>query len=125
VRAPGRKCGSIQLHVEIPRLIARHERHHSRRQHALNLEHHLGELSHKPGAFAGSKPLAQWRATPDAAAAAAVLLAISIPRNTASWGAKTSGSSSRQQSAARAQMATRCYRRRRCLGLSPRFDSTP
>src|SRR5271166_1758452 len=53
------------LHVEIRhagRLVARHERCHSRRQHVLDLEHYLDVLSHKPGAFAGSKPLAQWRA---------------------------------------------------------------
>jgi hypothetical protein len=28
----------------------------------LNLEHYLDVLRHKPGAFAGSKPLSQWRA---------------------------------------------------------------
>jgi hypothetical protein len=28
----------------------------------LDLEHYLDVLSHEPGAFAGSKPLAQWRA---------------------------------------------------------------
>jgi hypothetical protein len=28
----------------------------------LDLEHYLDVLGHKPGAFAGSKPLAQWRA---------------------------------------------------------------
>nr|WP_294530765.1 hypothetical protein [uncultured Rhodopila sp.] len=28
----------------------------------LDLEHYLDVLSHKPGAFAGSKPLAQWSA---------------------------------------------------------------
>jgi len=53
------------LHVEIwhaGRLVGRHERCHSRRQHVLDLEHYLDVLSHKPGAFAGSKPLAQWRA---------------------------------------------------------------
>jgi transposase len=53
------------LHVELwhgGRLIGRHERCHSRRQHVLDLEHYLDVLSHKPGAFAGSKPLAQWRA---------------------------------------------------------------
>jgi transposase len=52
------------LHVEIwhgGRRIARHERCHSRRQHVLDLEHYLDVLSHKPGGFAGSKPLAQWR----------------------------------------------------------------
>jgi hypothetical protein len=53
------------LHVELwhaGRRVARHERCHSRRQHVLDLEHYLDVLSHKPGAFAGSKPLAQWRA---------------------------------------------------------------
>jgi transposase len=53
------------LHVEIwhgGRRIARHERCHRRRQHVLDLEHYLDVLSHKPGAMAGSKPLAQWRA---------------------------------------------------------------
>ena len=53
------------LHVEVwhaGRLIARHERCHSRRQHVLDLEHYLDVLSYKPGAFAGSTPLAQWRA---------------------------------------------------------------
>jgi hypothetical protein len=53
------------LHVEVwhaGRRIARHERCHSRRQHVLDLEHYLDVFSHKPGAFAGSKPLAQWRA---------------------------------------------------------------
>ena len=54
------------LHVEIwhgGKEIARHERCHGRRQHVLDLEHYLDALSHKPGAFAGSKPLAQWRAS--------------------------------------------------------------
>ena len=53
------------LHVEVwhgGRRIARHERCHSRRQHVLDLEHYLDVLGHKPGAMAGSKPLAQWRA---------------------------------------------------------------
>jgi hypothetical protein len=52
------------LHVEVwhsGRRVARHERCHRRRQHVLDLEHYLEVLSHKPGAFAGSKPLAQWR----------------------------------------------------------------
>jgi transposase len=52
------------LHVEVwhaGRRIARHERCHGRRQHVLDLEHYLDVLSHKPGAFAGSRPLAQWR----------------------------------------------------------------
>ncbi len=52
-------------HVELwhgGRRIARHERCHSRRQQVLDLEHYLDVLTHKPGAMAGSKPLAQWRA---------------------------------------------------------------
>jgi len=52
------------LHVEIwhaGRRIARHERCHRRRQYVLDLEHYLDVLRHKPGAFAGSKPLEQWR----------------------------------------------------------------
>ncbi len=52
------------LHVELwhaGRRVARHERCHQRRQHVLDLEHYLDVLGHKPGAFAGSKPLAQWR----------------------------------------------------------------
>ena len=66
VRAGARVEARVHpLHVEVwhaGRLIARHERCHSRRQHVLDLEHYLDVLSHKPGAFAGSKPLAQWRA---------------------------------------------------------------
>jgi transposase len=52
------------LHVELwyaGRRIARHERCHSRRQQVLDLDHYLDVLGHKPGAFAGSKPLEQWR----------------------------------------------------------------
>jgi transposase len=51
-------------HVEIfhrNRQIARHERCYQCRQQVLDLEHYLDVLAHKPGAFAGSKPLAQWR----------------------------------------------------------------
>lgn len=44
------------------KLAARHERCYSRRQQILDLEHYLEILERKPGAFAGSKPLAQWRA---------------------------------------------------------------
>jgi hypothetical protein len=66
VRAGARVEARVHpLHVEIwhtGRVVARHERCHSRRQHVLDLEHYLDVLSHKPGAFAGSKPLAQWRA---------------------------------------------------------------
>ena len=65
IRAGSRVEARIRpLHVEIwhaGRLIARHERCHRRRQHVLDLDHYLDVLSHKPGAFAGSKPLAQWR----------------------------------------------------------------
>jgi transposase len=42
--------------------VARHERCYSRRQKLLDLEHYLEALSRKPGALAGSTPLAQWRA---------------------------------------------------------------
>ena len=52
------------LHIEIwhgGQQVARHERCYRRRQHVLDLEHYLDVLSHKPGALAGSKPLAQWR----------------------------------------------------------------
>jgi transposase len=42
--------------------IAEHERNYGRYQEILDLEHYLEVLEHKPGAFAGSKPLAQWRA---------------------------------------------------------------
>jgi len=53
------------LHVEIwrgGRLMVRHERCHSRHQHVLDLEHYLDVVGHKPGAFGGSRPRAQWRA---------------------------------------------------------------
>jgi len=42
--------------------IACHERSFGRHQKVLNLEHYLDALSRKPGAFAGSTPLKQWRA---------------------------------------------------------------
>ena len=41
--------------------VARHERCYSRQQWILNLEHYLDVLQQKPGAFAGSTPLQQWR----------------------------------------------------------------
>jgi len=41
--------------------VARHERSYSKRQEVLNLEHYLGVLEQKPGAFAHSKALAQYR----------------------------------------------------------------
>jgi hypothetical protein len=43
------------------RCIARHERCDGRQQEILDLEHYLDVLEHKPGALAGSTPLAQWR----------------------------------------------------------------
>jgi hypothetical protein len=43
------------------RCVASHERCYGRYQEVLNLEHYLDVLLHKPGALAGSKPLAQWR----------------------------------------------------------------
>jgi len=45
------------------RCVATHERHYGRYQEVLDLEHYLDVLAHKPGAFAGSTPLAQWRRT--------------------------------------------------------------
>ena len=51
-------------HVEVwheGRCVARHERCCSRRQQVLDLEHYLDVLDRKPGALAGSTPLAQWR----------------------------------------------------------------
>jgi transposase len=44
------------------RCAARHERCYGRRQEVLDLEHYLDALERKPGALAGSTPLAQWRA---------------------------------------------------------------
>jgi len=41
--------------------VARHERCYERGQQILNLEHYLEVLERKPGAWAGSTPLAQWR----------------------------------------------------------------
>ena len=42
--------------------VAQHERCFQRQQKILNLEHYLEALTKKPGAFAGSTPLEQWRA---------------------------------------------------------------
>jgi len=41
--------------------VACHERCYERGQQILNLEHYLEVLERKPGALAGSTPLAQWR----------------------------------------------------------------
>lgn len=43
------------------RPVARHERCYERGQQVLDLEHYLDVLERKPGALAGSTPLAQWR----------------------------------------------------------------
>ena len=43
-------------------IVARHERCFDRQQKILNLEHYLEALTKKPGAFASSTPLEQWRA---------------------------------------------------------------
>ena len=43
------------------RCIARHERCYERNQQVLELEHYLDVLERKPGALAGSQPLAAWR----------------------------------------------------------------
>jgi hypothetical protein len=43
------------------RLVAQHERSYRRGQQILDLEHYLDVLERKPGALAGSTPLAQWR----------------------------------------------------------------
>lgn len=52
-------------HVELwheGRCVATHERCYGHHQEILDLEHYLDVLERKPGALAGSKPLAQWRA---------------------------------------------------------------
>jgi hypothetical protein len=51
---------TIELSHEGKR-VAVHERCYGRHQEVLELEHYLDALEHKPGAFAGSKPLEQWR----------------------------------------------------------------
>src|SRR4029434_6408523 len=43
------------------RSVARYARSYGRHQEVLDLEHYLDVLERKPGAFAGSKPLEQWR----------------------------------------------------------------
>jgi transposase len=43
------------------RCVAWHPRSYGRHQEVLDLAHYLDVLEHKPGALAGSKPLAQWR----------------------------------------------------------------
>jgi hypothetical protein len=65
--APGTKVEARigASHVELwhaSTCVARHERCYRRRQQILDLEHYLDVLERKPGALAGSTPLAQWRA---------------------------------------------------------------
>ena len=64
--APGTKAqikltaATVEVWYE-GRCVAQHARCYGRYQHVLDLEHYLDVLEHKPGAFAGSKPLEQWR----------------------------------------------------------------
>jgi hypothetical protein len=53
-------AGSVEL-CHQGRCVARHERNYSRQQKILDLEHYLDVPVRKPGALAGSTPLAQWR----------------------------------------------------------------
>src|SRR5262249_30448246 len=43
------------------RRVARHARCYGRHQEVLDLDHYLDALARKPGALAGSTPLARWR----------------------------------------------------------------
>src|SRR5207248_7826752 len=63
---PGTRCQArlLPAYVEIwqeRECVARHERSFGRYQQVLELEHYLDVLVKKPGAFAGSTPLQQWR----------------------------------------------------------------
>jgi len=63
---PGTVCLArlLPAYVEIwqeRECVARHERSFGRYQQVLELEHYLDVLVKKPGAFAGSTPLQQWR----------------------------------------------------------------
>ncbi len=55
------RSGVVEVHKD-NRLVAFHVREHGRHQHILELEHYLDVLGRKPGALAGSTPLAQARA---------------------------------------------------------------
>jgi transposase len=64
--APGSRVTAVvsPILVEIlhdNKRVARHERCYGRGHEVLNLEHYLDVLERKPGAMAGSTPLAQWR----------------------------------------------------------------
>ena len=54
------RAGQVEIWQE-GRLAACHVRCYGRGQQILELEHYLDVLGHKPGALAGSIPLAQWR----------------------------------------------------------------
>ncbi|MGI5837738.1 MAG: IS21 family transposase [Chloroflexota bacterium] len=53
-------ASNVELMYE-GRCVAKHERCYGHNQEILDLEHYLDVLERKPGALAGSKPLAQWR----------------------------------------------------------------
>lgn len=55
-------ASAVDLYYE-GRRVASHERCYCHQQEVLDLEHYLDVLERKPGALAGSKPLAQWRAS--------------------------------------------------------------
>ena len=64
--APGTKVevrsGAIRVEIwREGRCLAWHERSYGRYEQKLNLEHYLTALGRKPGTFAGSSPLKQWR----------------------------------------------------------------
>lgn len=54
------RAGQVEIWQE-GRLAAKHQRCYGRGRQILELEHYRDVLSHKPGAFAGSIPLVQWR----------------------------------------------------------------
>lgn len=64
--APG-TCVEVRVYAAMVEVwhegqrVARHERCYGRQQKILDLEHYLDVLRTKPGALAGSTPLAQWR----------------------------------------------------------------
>ncbi len=55
------RAGRVEVYKD-HRLVAFHVRDHGRHRHVLQLEHYLDVLERKPGALAGSTPLAQARA---------------------------------------------------------------
>ncbi|MCA1606725.1 MAG: IS21 family transposase, partial [Acidobacteria bacterium] len=58
------RANILPAYVEVwhdARMVARHERCYGNGQQVLSLDHYLEVLERKPGAFAGSIPLQQWR----------------------------------------------------------------